>query len=54
MSVWRIIETVLSLGLNLVIERYSLSRRWLYALWFLIVLNEIRGMVTVYYVLKLI
>jgi hypothetical protein len=41
-------HTVLCLGLNLLIARLNLDPRWRYVLWTVIVLNEIRGLVTVY------
>ena len=42
------LHTVLCLGLNLVIARLGLDPRWRYALWALIVANEIRGLAVVY------
>ena len=44
----RTLNTVLSLGLNLVIERLGMDPRWRYALWSLIALNEARGLAVVY------
>jgi hypothetical protein len=46
----RIGNTVLSVGLNLVIERLGLDPRLRYALWALIAVNEMRGMMVVYQV----
>lgn len=43
-----VLNTVLSFGLNIVIARLGLSPRWRYALWALIVANEIRGIAVVY------
>jgi hypothetical protein len=44
----RIAHTVLSLGFNLVIERLGLNPRWRYAVWALIVANEVRGLAVAY------
>lgn len=44
----RVLHTVLCLGLNLVIARLGLNPRWRYAVWALIALNEIRGVVVVW------
>lgn len=45
----RTINTVLSLGLNIVVERLGLNPRWRYLLWGIIVANEIRGAAVVWY-----
>lgn len=44
----RVGHIVLSLGLCLLIERFKLNPKWKYALWALIIANEIRGLITVY------
>jgi hypothetical protein len=44
----RAASTVLSIGLNIVIERLGIDPRWRYAVWALIVANEIRGILVVY------
>lgn len=44
----RVTTTVLSAGLNLVIERFRLDPRLRYAVMLLIAANEIRGLVVVY------
>lgn len=54
-ELWRehlahIINTLLSLGLNLLIARLGLSPQWRYAVWALIAANELRGLVLVYQV----
>ena len=41
---WRVANTLLCLGLNLLIERLRLDRRWQYGLWVLIAANEVRGL----------
>ena len=43
-----IAHTVLCLGLNLVIARLGLDPRWRYAVWGLILANELRGLAVVY------
>lgn len=45
----RVAHIVLSLGLVLIIERFKLNPKWKWALWGLIIANEIRGLVTVYF-----
>ena len=47
---WRVASTLLCLGLNLVIEKLKLDPRWQYALWGLIALNELRGLLMLYQV----
>jgi hypothetical protein len=42
------IHTVLSLGLSLVIVRMGINPRWRYAVWALILANEVRGLAVVY------
>ena len=44
----RTANTVLSFGLNLVIEKLGLNPKLRYAVWGLIAANEIRGLVMVY------
>lgn len=44
----RTLTTVLSLGLNLVIERLGVDPRWRCAVGALIIANEIRGLAVVY------
>ena len=43
-----IAHTVLCLGLNLLLARLKLDPRWKYALWGVIIANEIRGITVVY------
>ncbi len=42
-----VLTTLLSFGLNLLIERLGLNPRWRYAVWVLIIANEIRGLAVV-------
>ena len=42
-----ILNTVLSLGLNLLIARLGLNPRWRYAVWTMVILNELRGIAVV-------
>jgi hypothetical protein len=44
----RIIQTVLSFGLNILIEKLKLDPRWNRVIIGLIVLNEIRGIIVVW------
>ena len=41
-------NTILSLGINILLERVGLDPRWRYAFWALIAANEIRGLLVVY------
>lgn len=43
-----IAETVLSLGLNLLIARLGVNPKWRYAIWGVIAANELRGAYVVY------
>lgn len=43
-----IANTVLSLGLNLVIARLGIDPRWRYILWGVVAANEIRGIAVVW------
>lgn len=43
-----IINTVLSLGLNLVVKRLGIDPRWRYLMWGAIALNELRGLAVVW------
>jgi hypothetical protein len=52
MNVPRILHTILSLGLNLVIERLGLDPRWKWAVIVLILANELRGLAVVFTVGK--
>lgn len=45
---WRVVNTILCLGLNIVIERLGLNPRWRYLLWSVIAANEIRGIYVVW------
>lgn len=42
-AAWPFAHTLLCLGLNLLIARLGLNPRWRYAVWALLVANEIRG-----------
>ena len=44
----RVANTLICLGLNLVIERFDLDRRWQYLLWLAIAVNEARGLLIVF------
>lgn len=45
----RIAHIILSFGLCLLIERFKLSKKWVWLVWALIIANEIRGILVVYY-----
>lgn len=48
-TILRYAHILLSLGLVLLIERYKLNPKWKWLVIGLVVANEIRGLVTVYY-----
>lgn len=48
----RVLTTVMSCGLNLLIERLGLDPRWTRLMWALIALNEVRGALVVYWVVS--
>ncbi len=49
----RVLHTVLSLGLNLVLERLKIDAKYRYLFIAVLVLNEIRGLAVVYGIVSL-